>query len=219
MTVADRREREREARRQSILDAAERIMCRVGFASTTMDDVAAEAELSKGTLYLYFDNKDALCAAIAERALSKLRPQMREAMQSEPTGLAQLRCGVSLQAEFFREHPHLYRMMVSWLLIGLQASEEAPSFAAYREAIGRGVSLALEAIELGKRDGTIREDVDPLHFAVQLWGGLMGVTLLRLSREDVGRRLPYPVDVDALTPLYVDNMLRAVRGPNAEEDR
>ncbi|MFW5920241.1 MAG: TetR/AcrR family transcriptional regulator [Polyangiales bacterium] len=219
MAVADRREREREARCQSILDAAERIMCQCGFASTTMDVVAAEAELSKGALYLYFDNKDALCAAIAERALDEVYPRLKEAMEGEPTGLGRMRRALELHAQFFQEHPHLYRMMVSWMLVGLQSGEETEAFASYRQAIGRSMSLAIESIELGKSDGTIRADVDPLHLALQMWAGFIGVTLFQLSREDFSRRVPYPVDVDRLTPTYIDNMLRAVRGPNAQEDR
>jgi AcrR family transcriptional regulator len=65
MAVAARRERERIARREAILDAAQELVAMQGYHGMRMDSVAEAAELSKGTLYLYFENKDALCAAVA----------------------------------------------------------------------------------------------------------------------------------------------------------
>ena len=52
MGIAERREREREQRRNTILDAAETVFFSKGINLATMDEVAEEAELSKGTLYL-----------------------------------------------------------------------------------------------------------------------------------------------------------------------
>ena len=57
MGVVERKEREKELRSESIIDAAERIFFNKGFEHATMNDVAEEAELSKGALYLYFHAK------------------------------------------------------------------------------------------------------------------------------------------------------------------
>ena len=72
LAVAARRERERTARREAILDAAEELVVSDGYHGLRMDAVAEAVELSKGTLYLYFANKDALCAAVA----TDRRPEM-----------------------------------------------------------------------------------------------------------------------------------------------
>ncbi|GJD50002.1 HTH-type transcriptional regulator BetI [Methylobacterium crusticola] len=56
-----------EERRGRILDAAERCFVRGGFHRTTMQDVAAEAQMSPGNLYRYFPSKDAIVAGLAER--------------------------------------------------------------------------------------------------------------------------------------------------------
>src|SRR5215468_11192716 len=56
----------REIRRTEIMRAAQRCFARLGFFSTTMDDVAGEAGVSKGTPYLYFDSKAALFRALYE---------------------------------------------------------------------------------------------------------------------------------------------------------
>ena len=54
----ERKEREKERRRQQIMVAAKRVFSDKGFNKATMEDIAQEAELSPGTLYLYFKTKD-----------------------------------------------------------------------------------------------------------------------------------------------------------------
>jgi len=60
MSTAERRLREREERIRSILEAALRVFAREGLRPATMDAIAAEAELGKGTVYYYFPSKEAL---------------------------------------------------------------------------------------------------------------------------------------------------------------
>ena len=72
MGIQERKERERERRRQQIMVAAKRVFSVKGFTKTTMEDIAKEAELSPGTLYLYFKNKDELYASLSLRILQYL---------------------------------------------------------------------------------------------------------------------------------------------------
>lgn len=72
MGIRERKERERERRRQQIVVAAKRVFSEKGFNKATMEDIAKEAELSPGTLYLYFKNKDELYASLSLRILQYL---------------------------------------------------------------------------------------------------------------------------------------------------
>jgi AcrR family transcriptional regulator len=72
MGIQERKERERERRRQQIMVAAKRVFTDKGFGKATMEDIANEAELSPGTLYLYFRNKDELYASLSLRILQYL---------------------------------------------------------------------------------------------------------------------------------------------------
>jgi TetR/AcrR family transcriptional regulator, repressor of fatR-cypB operon len=67
-----RRDRERGARRQAMLDAAIAVFAEKGFAEATMDEIAERAEFGKGTLYNYFEDKQALLAAAFEEAYDGL---------------------------------------------------------------------------------------------------------------------------------------------------
>ncbi len=66
------------ARREHILDAAERCFARSGFHRTTMQDICKEAQVSPGALYLYFASKEELIAGISERDRNNLARQLTE---------------------------------------------------------------------------------------------------------------------------------------------
>jgi AcrR family transcriptional regulator len=72
MGIQERKEREKERRRQQIMVAAKRVFSDRGFNKATMEDIAQEAELSPGTLYLYFKNKEELYASLSLRILQYL---------------------------------------------------------------------------------------------------------------------------------------------------
>jgi len=69
MGIQDRKEREKEQRRNQIIVAARKVFHEKGFTKATMKDIANEAELGFGTLYLYFKNKEELFAALSLRVL------------------------------------------------------------------------------------------------------------------------------------------------------
>ncbi len=69
-----------EQRKNQILDAAMQVFARLGFHKARMDDVAREAGVSKGLLYWYYKNKDALIAAILDRLFSQEMGHLRQAL-------------------------------------------------------------------------------------------------------------------------------------------
>ena len=78
MGIQERKQRERERRRQQIIVAAKRVFSEKGYSKSTMEDIAREAELSPGTLYLYFKNKDELYASLSLRILQYLTIRLED---------------------------------------------------------------------------------------------------------------------------------------------
>ena len=78
MGIQERKQRERERRRQQIIVAAKRVFSEKGFSKTSMEDIAREAELSPGTLYLYFKNKDELYASLSLRILQYMNIRLED---------------------------------------------------------------------------------------------------------------------------------------------
>jgi AcrR family transcriptional regulator len=83
MGIHERKEREKERRRQQIMVAAKRVFSGSGFSKSTMEDIAREAELSPGTIYLYFKNKDELYASLSVRILHYLSIRLKHVIENK----------------------------------------------------------------------------------------------------------------------------------------
>lgn len=79
MGISERRAREKERRRQDIMDAAWAVAEEVGWAGFSVERVAAQAELGRATVYGYFESLEALIEAMAEDALELLSNRVAEA--------------------------------------------------------------------------------------------------------------------------------------------
>jgi AcrR family transcriptional regulator len=83
MTAQDRKRQEREARRHRIQDAARPVFFDRGFARASIEDIAKQAQLSVGAIYLYFKSKEDLYLSILERSLRALGDRL-EAGANDP---------------------------------------------------------------------------------------------------------------------------------------
>ena len=87
------RKAEPAVRRDAILDAALTVFAERGFEAARLDDVAAQAGVAKGTLYLYFKDKEALFRELVELNRLNLRRAQAEAIDVEAEPLRQIRQG------------------------------------------------------------------------------------------------------------------------------
>lgn len=90
MGVTERKERERNLRREDILTAAERVFAGKGIVASTIDDIAREAELGKGTLYNYFPSKEAILWHCAIRGMKILKETILTSLSPENEPLVNL---------------------------------------------------------------------------------------------------------------------------------
>lgn len=201
-----RRDRRRQARRTALLDAAGRVLERLGLAMT-MDDVAAEAGVSKGTLYLYFPSKDALLAGFAERHTAWMLPRLQARCQSAASGLDAIIAIVEEEIASFQEHPTAFRFLLSWLQ---EPNVEADNgdFRSYRGRLQDCQGMFLDAFERGKKDGSIRPEIDPVHHIMHVWSTTLGVMLMQHNITAVMQRVTVPVDGSRLVALHLDALRR-----------
>jgi AcrR family transcriptional regulator len=185
MGIAERKAREKMQRRSDIINAAERIFFRNGFESTTMDDVALEAELSKGTLYLYFRSKEDLQFAIFMRGLEILLNNMRNSLSATENGDQGLR---QLAASFIRFSGE-YRYYFSLLMYYESSRIEALNLD--REQLQRylkeqsPLALVTQQVTLGMQDGSLRDDLPAEVFSATLWSQMLGVLIVLNSKTDL----------------------------------
>ncbi len=100
-----RKEREAQLRRQIILEAAEKLFLSKGYEETTMDEIALEAEFSKGTVYKYFISKDELYIAIGIKAYQLIIRYTREFAEKENPGIKQIMSVGYAYYEFTKDFP------------------------------------------------------------------------------------------------------------------
>ncbi len=192
MSIADRREREKQSRRDSIVNAAEKLFFTKGFTATTMDEVAEAAELSKGTLYLYFKNKEEVYIAIVHRAMTILRGLFRQAITSAPTGLEKVRALGMAMFTFYESHPSHFAALfyhhdsVPCDELSLDCSD--PLIEGLMRDGEELFALGIEAIQAGIADGTIRPDVDPQKTSLSLSSMILG--LIRMVSVEEKYLLP-----------------------------
>ncbi|MEV0293018.1 TetR/AcrR family transcriptional regulator [Nocardia sp. NPDC050710] len=147
---------DRAARREEILDAAARVFARKGFAASRIEDVAAEAGIAKGSVYLYFDSRDSLLTGVFDSYAA--RAARVPAELGEGTALERLRRLVRGTLEMLAEYPDHARV-----LLDVWASNPPIDMAAmYREYRGSIAELLREAAE----DGELRDGIDERHAAV-----------------------------------------------------
>ena len=106
----------REEVREAILDAADRLLQRYGYKKTTMDDLAQEAGIGKGTIYLYFPSKEEVALSSVDRANNRIHVQLWKIARSggSPTDrLHQMLIQrVLLRLEKVQPYAHTYEELI-----------------------------------------------------------------------------------------------------------
>jgi len=175
MSIAERKEREKEQRRKEIVDAAEQVFFSKGVWTATMDDVAEAAELSKGTLYLYFKNKEELYFAINLRGLRILIDLFKRASEQGGTGFEKTFLIGRAFLQFSEEHVDYFNALSYYEVNDVDYSEADSVACLCDEAGHAAIGILVEAIQNGIIDGTIRPELDSHKTAMILWGMVSGV--------------------------------------------
>lgn len=176
MGISDRRQREKEQRKTEIIDAAERLFFSRRYEDVAMDDIAREVELNKATIYLYFQNKEALFATIVLRGVRILTEKYTECMDKQVPGVVKVALMGQAYYQFSQDHPEYLR------LIHFYGSERFSKENPYTAEIGKGYGtcrlILADAIREGIDDGTIRADLDPFLTSMYLMISFMGILSL-----------------------------------------
>ncbi len=204
MGIQERKEREKEQRREEILNAAQKIFFDKGLQNATMDEIADAAELSKGTLYLYYTSKEDLYLAVMLRGFDILHGMsVRSISDSSSTAEAIWKLGPTY-FQFFEKHRSFFRMFHFFQNPGLhkQVSEEMMgSCNAHTQRIWGEV---IGVIQRGIDEGILRSDLNPAEAALILWSSSNAI-LVRLDNE--ADRWRQTLNVDLKKVFHKSNVL------------
>ena len=177
--VSTRREREKVQRRDDLLRAAKKVFFKKGLHNATIDDVAAEAEVGKGTVYLYFDTKETILAHLLLEGLEELVTILETAYAPDQKLAARtrLRRIANAYLEFFQTNPEYYRLMMAFDRGHFQETVDPQIYKQVHHRSLRGLEWVVRAIDQAKEEGVMDVD-DTRHAASVLWAGLNGVLVL-----------------------------------------
>ncbi|MBN1996078.1 TetR/AcrR family transcriptional regulator [candidate division KSB1 bacterium] len=202
MGITERREREKERRKNEILNAAEKVFFTRGIAVATMDEVAEKAELSKGTLYLYFPSKQAVYFGLAERALIKLKQFFLDAVAQKKSGIDKIRAIGEAYYRFSKEHRDYFQTIAHWETTEMEFADETVMMQCHEA--GRDVQeIVVKALTTGMQDGSIRNDLDPVKTAFLLEGQMTGLIQM-ISREEKHLKMMDHIDPQELVELFYE---------------
>ncbi len=210
MGIPERRQRERQQRRQMILQAARQVFFQYGYRQATMEMIAAQAELGKATLYEYFANKEELYVALLEDGLRLLDELMAEASQRA----AQMPIEDAL-LEMARQYWRYAQQYPEYftLLMHVSTAIELPLEKVRPELLQelhrlqeRALLRGVELVERAVREGLFPQSIVPERVLAEFWVVISGAILL--ARHPYRIRLVQDTEPEALLEEIVTVMIR-----------
>ncbi|HET6527755.1 MAG TPA: TetR/AcrR family transcriptional regulator [Balneolaceae bacterium] len=210
MGISDRKAREKERRQNNILDAAEEVIFTKGIEQATMEEIAEKAEVSKGTLYLYFKNKNELYMAIARRGSDLLNSRFVKVFSGNHTGIELIRLIGETYLDFVRNNSGYFKAFIHYESINDLEELQKSEFAQICEANRcKALNLMARALQIGMQDGTIDDSYDPRELAVLIWSSTRGITTVSHMKE-VGHYFKMLDEMEIPVDSLFENFLKLI---------
>jgi AcrR family transcriptional regulator len=182
MGIHERKEREKEQRREDILEAAKNVFFEKGLSAATMDEIAEAVELSKGTLYLYYSSKEDMYLAVMMRGLRLLTELFREVAENPAPTLQKLVSFGDAFTKFSRDHNNFFRM---FLFLQTPQFHKQVSESMTQSCHSENQILwnhVIGVIQQGMSEGLIRSDLNPVEVGIIIWSSSTAL-LMRIDTE------------------------------------
>lgn len=205
MGIPERKKRERELRRAQILDAARALLLSKGYFNTSVQDISERAEISVGTIYLYFKNKEEIYATIHEEGMMLLFEIITATVKRGGDPEEKLRSVGVAYGQFSRDN-RIHFNAFSYILAfpEIMFSEED------RLAQGKhGMALlntVADIIEEGIASGAFKK-VDAKRYAILMWSTLHGLLQVR----KISDLLYHDYDFDELYRYNLDYLIDSLK--------
>jgi TetR/AcrR family fatty acid metabolism transcriptional regulator len=189
-----------EFRIQSIQDATLRVIARKGMSAATMQEIADEAGVAKGTIYLYFRDRDELVERTFERATGQLLLRIDEALSAPAAFEARLRAVIRAKLDFFAENREFFRLYLSLRMPEGSPQQQRRQKQTCQTPYRSRVEKLAEVLGKAMEEGELRR-VDPYRLALFIIEGSTAVILERLTEESSP---DMESDVDFIVGLILD---------------
>ena len=167
--MSETQDPKKEQRRKAIIRASLRVFSRKGYGATALDEVAREARLAKGTLYLYFKDKEDLYFHVMLSVLERMGAFVEKQISESQNPLEKLAAVAKAQIGFFTDNPNYFRLfMVAFNpeMATIHKKLLGPIFEK-RQQLGEYLH---GLVEEGKNKHLIRGDIDTMEVVSSYMG-------------------------------------------------
>ena len=197
--------RRKDARPQEILDAALAVFAEKGFAAARMDEIATRAGVSKGTIYLYFESKEAVFRALVQATLARRVSDLAAVVRDHKGPIAPLLRELLLRLGHFVSTSDL---VVLPKMVIAEAGNFPDLARIYREeVVERGLTLFSGLLQAGMARGEFRKV--PVQHAVRLC--MAPLLLAAIWRTTFAALDSSPYDYAGLIETHVSTLLRGLQ--------
>ncbi|MEJ2420225.1 MAG: TetR/AcrR family transcriptional regulator [Acidobacteriota bacterium] len=169
--------------RDSIREAVTKLIEREGVQALTMDKVAEEAGVAKGTLYTYFETKKQLLDSVFHTALEPMKEELGNILDSPETPEARIRLFILRHMSYFDEHRRFFRVLLYERSVA-QGHRERLTNNRYRSGLEKLASV----LEEGMKKGFFRR-CNPEKLATMIMEADIAMISQRLYQNDPPRAL------------------------------
>lgn len=185
MGVLERRKREKESRRRSILRAAEKIFHDKGFPNTTVEEIAAASELSVGTLYLYFKSKEEIYVSLLFESIEYFTGRISRIERMKISPEQKVKRLWEDFYTFYRKNPGLFKIVSFLNNEGLPSALSPETVERINRVSGRNFAALSRILREGLDEGCT-SDVEAQKISLLIWSLFLGLVSFSEMRENLG---------------------------------
>ena len=180
MGLEERRKRERDNRRHAILKAARKLFFEKGFKPVTVESIARKAELSKGSIYLYFNSKEEIYTQILLSDIDKFHEHFTDLLQNSPSATEALNRFAGIYVDLFMSDRELFRILMTFMLhtSDMNLPEELNSHII--KSTNKNISIIEDIFRYGIDRGEFPPTINLRLNRNAIWGLLNGIISLHL---------------------------------------
>ena len=199
-------------RRKAILEAAERAFSQHGYAGTTVEQVAAEAGISKGNIYNYFHSKEELFQQVFAEVMSGAEADLARIASSRQSARAKLERALDYWYERLERYMGIGQLVLECWAVAAREPEGGQVAEGFQHMCERPKELLASILAEGAESGEFRGELSPAT------GATMIIALLDGLQLQVMMRFGVTVDEDLLS-IIKRSILAALRGGEGREDQ
>jgi AcrR family transcriptional regulator len=180
MGLEDRRKREKDQRRSAILNAARKLFFEKGFRYVTVENIARKAELSKGSIYLYFSSKEEIYTQILLNDIDKFNKKSSLIFQNGKSAAELVMDFAFIYVDFFLNDRELFRIMMTFMLHTEDMNLAETVNQHIIEVTNNTVKIIETILQQGIEKGEFPSDINLRLSRNAMWGLLNGIISLHL---------------------------------------